>query len=91
MVWEYKRALFPLSETVQQDKGDPKPYDKQAQLTNPEFADPVEESLNRLGSEGWEVVTVVNLYCGADSWSPVFHGIEYILKRERYDKQVQQA
>jgi len=78
MNWEYKRVLIPVKETVG------KKYDKHGRDRDPEAADSVENLLNMLGSEGWELVTAVNLDSGIDSpRAPVDGVIEYLFKRKK--------
>ena len=78
MNWEYKRVLISVKETVR------KKYDKHGVDRNPADADSVEDLLNMLGSEGWELVTAVNLDSGADSqMHPILNVIEYVFKRKK--------
>ena len=80
LAWEYKRVLFCVADTI----GPGKKYDKKGAQINPNKADYVEEIFNRLGSEGWEIATAVNLDSGIDSpRAPADGVIEYVFKRKK--------
>jgi|GEM_PF-6760196 len=75
MKFEYKRVVIPLSETR-------KKYDIRGKLKS-EIQDSTESTLNSLGSEGWELVSAVNLDSGADDKGAIIIGaMEYIFKRQ---------
>ena len=85
MTWEYKRVLYSVEETITKNqKSKDKKYYKNGREINPAVTDSVEDFFNMLGSEGWELVTAVNLDSGINMpHVPVDGVIEYIFKRKK--------
>jgi hypothetical protein len=76
--WEYKRVLYSVGKSIA------KKYNNQGVEINPAIPDSIEEHFNMLGSEGWELVTAVNLDSGVHNrYVPAKDVIEYIFKRKK--------
>ncbi len=86
MRWEYKRVLFPgdlVIGDLHQQKRNTR-YSSNGSIAHPDAPDPVEDYLNELGNEGWEL-TATTLVDGAQN-SQFFRErciIEYIFKRPK--------
>jgi len=85
MNWKYKRVLYSVKETISgNQKSKDKKYYKNGREINSTVADSVEDFFNMLGSEGWELVTAVNLDSGVNTPHPPVDGvIEYVFKRKK--------
>ncbi len=76
--WEYKRVIYSVSKSLG------KKYNNNGEEQNPLIADSIEDYFNMLGSEGWELVTAVNLDSGVHNRHvPAKDVIEYIFKRKK--------
>lgn len=75
MKFEYKRVIISLSQTAIK-------YDERGKLKS-NVEDSTEELFNSLGSEGWELVSAVNLDSGADGKGAIIvSAMEYLFKRQ---------